>query len=84
MNKDKIENIWNEFLRDCSIIEAIEVMVADVKELKINNKRVEKLLRLASCPASPLGEKTNAAKMAFTFISDIVNNKKIEYPYQNI
>lgn len=70
-----VNELWNTALNYSgnNIADVIRMMVSDVKELKIHDERINKLLRLASCPASPIGEKTNAAKMAFTFITKHVN-----------
>jgi hypothetical protein len=67
------EEIMNDFFNQFPIAEAIQVMWEDVTDLKIKDERVFKLLRLASCKASPDGEKTNAGRAAFKLIAKIVN-----------
>lgn len=51
---------------------AVNVMYNDIDELKLNDKQVLKLLRLASCESSPAGEKLNAARAAFKKIRSYV------------
>ncbi|OMF38799.1 hypothetical protein BK133_00935 [Paenibacillus sp. FSL H8-0548] len=51
---------------------ALDVMYNDISEMKFNNPTVNKLLRLASCPSSPDGERMNAARAAFKLISKYV------------
>lgn len=55
------------------ISEAISVMYNDIDDLGLNDKTINKLLRLASCPSAAIGEKLNAGRAAFKLIAKYVN-----------
>lgn len=73
--KKVLDTICNDFFNsfEGDINGAIKKMTSDVIELKINDNRINKLLTLASCSASPVGEKTNAGRAAFRLIAGHVN-----------
>jgi hypothetical protein len=69
-----LDECWESFIAQFfNIDEAIEVMYWDVADMELKDERVNKLLRLASCPSSPVGEKTNAGKAVFRIIAKFVN-----------
>lgn len=79
MTAEKLDMYWHDFLDfycSADLDEAIRQMNLDCVWFKITDKRVEKLLRLSACPAAKAGEKHNAAKMAYKFISELINNTK--------
>lgn len=49
--------------------EAVNVMLCDMDEYGIIDASANKMLRLASCPSSPVGERTNAARAAYKRIA---------------
>lgn len=53
--------------------EAVNVMLCDMDEFKIFDTVASKMLRLASCPSSPVGERTNAARAAYKRIATYFN-----------
>ena len=60
--KISCDAFFNQF-REVS--EAISVLLDDVSDLDIDDSVINKLLRLASCKSSTVGEKTNAGRAAF-------------------
>jgi hypothetical protein len=65
-----VNSLWESMLEQAQndIREVVEWLKDDAKNASLNNSKLDKLLRLASCNASPVGEKTNAAKAAFRIL----------------
>ncbi|AIQ19569.1 hypothetical protein H70357_24810 [Paenibacillus sp. FSL H7-0357] len=65
----RLDKMWEGALFTFgSVDNLITLMIKSIKEAQIKDSRIEKLLKLASCAAAPMGEKENAAKMAFKFM----------------
>lgn len=60
---DRCNRFFDQF--DGDIQQIVSVMSVDMEEYGIVDGLASKLLRLASCPSSPIGERTNAARAAF-------------------
>jgi hypothetical protein len=66
---DKINRLWSGAIFTYGSVEKIIfAMIKGAELANIKDARIHKLLKLASCPSAPIGEKENAAKMAFKFM----------------
>lgn len=69
--QERCESFFNQF--DGDVRAAVTFMYTDMDEFNIVDPVATKLLRLASCPSSPVGERTNAARSAFKRIAKNFN-----------
>jgi len=78
MSTIPLDVMWSQMLEihRNDLSDAISTMKTDLVEMGINDSKVAKLLRLASCSAAPVGEKMNASKMAFKFMVDLISTKE--------
>lgn len=68
-----VETLMDNFFEQFpDVSEAISIMYNDINDIGLNDKTINKLLRLASCPAAAIGEKINAGRAAFRLINKYV------------